>query len=90
LDLLPVVRTEVEAMTRKRHMILRPQLIAEMRAAEMRGNVAAAKAMSLPFHRARAREDAFDQAAAAYGRADELARLAGVVERSLRVGETCK
>jgi hypothetical protein len=71
-------------------MILRPQLIAEMRAAEMRGNVAAAKALSLPFHRRRAREDAFDAAAAAYGRADELGRLAGVPERCLRVGETCK
>jgi len=77
-------------VTRKRHMVLRPQLIAEMRAAEMRGNVAAAKALSLPFHRRRAREDAFDQAAAAYGRADELARLAGVVERCLRVGESIK
>ena len=77
-------------MTCRRHMILRPQLIAEMRAAEMRGNVAAAKALSLPFHRRRAREDAFDAAAAAYGRADELARLAGVVERCMRVGETCK
>jgi len=74
-------------VTRKRHMILRPQLIVEMRAAEMRGNVAAAKALSLPLWRRQAREDAFDAAAAAYGRADELARLAGVPERSLRVGE---
>jgi hypothetical protein len=74
-------------MTRKRHMVLRPVLIAEMKAARMRGDVAAAKAMSLPFHRHRAREDAFDAAAAAHGRADELARLAGVVERGIVVGE---
>jgi hypothetical protein len=71
-------------------MILRPQLIAEMRAAEMRGNMAMAKALSLPFRRRRAREDAFDQAAAEHGRADELARLAGVEERCLRVGESIK
>jgi hypothetical protein len=68
-------------------MVLRPQLIAEMRAAEMRGNMAMAKALSLPFHRRQAREDAFDAAAAAHGRADELARLAGVPERCMRVGK---
>ena len=74
-------------MTRKRHMVLRPQLIAEMRAAQMRGDMAMAKALSLPFHRRQAREDAFDAAAAAHGRADELARLAGVPERCMRVGK---
>lgn len=69
MDLLPVVRKEAE-VTRQRHMVLRPVLIAEMRAAQMRGDVAMAKAMSLPFHRRRAREDAFDAAAAAHGKAD--------------------
>ncbi len=74
-------------MTRKRHMVLRPQLIAEMKAARMRGDVAAAKAMSYPLWRHRAREDAFDVAAAAHAKADELARLAGVVECGIVVGE---
>jgi hypothetical protein len=74
-------------MTRKRHMVLRPRLIVEMRQERMRGDVAAAKALSYPLWRYRMRQDAFDKADAHYSKAEELARLAGVQECGIVAGE---
>lgn len=70
-----------------RHMILKPKLISDMRAEEMRGHMAAAQADSYPYHRWKRREELFDKAQAHYDKAAELARMAGVPEKTMVVGK---
>lgn len=73
-------------MTRKRHMVLRPVLIAEMRRLDLDGHVAAAAASDKENRGYRDRERYADKAFALRTRAQHLGDLAGVVERTMRVG----
>jgi hypothetical protein len=74
-------------MTRKRHMILRPQLIAEMRRLDLDGNVYAAASCNKDGFGYKERERYADKAFALRARAQHLGELAGVPERCIMVGK---